>query len=201
MEPKKKKQEAPAEEQRQRRQLTTADWRKIRIEYVKGKTTCKKLAEKWGISESAIRKKSSQEGWKSRRNKLSTNIEQKVLERVCDARAREFEAIARANDRLGEALDNILSFVNTQPPGTYEDMRGVESLAKAIAQVVQTKRDLYNVPSEIDRAKIEALREKNQLEREKWRTEVEEKAASKASAAGTVWKIETDEAEVEPIDE
>ena len=30
--------------------LTTAEWRKIRLEYVKGKTTYKKLAEKYGLT-------------------------------------------------------------------------------------------------------------------------------------------------------
>ena len=189
--------------------LTTADWRKIRIEYVKGKTTYKALAEKYQVSESTIRKRASKEGWRNKRNNLDTKVEQKVLERVCDARAREFELIAAVNDRMDMVLDNLLQFIANQPPKKYDDLRGVESLTKAIAQVVETKRDLYNVPTEVDKEKIKALREKAKLdrqrynlERKKYREELAEKAASRTMAENTTIRVivEGDE-EGEPLDE
>ena len=188
---------APAHKKR-KQPLTTAEWRKIRIEYVKGKTTYQKLAEKYGISASNIRKRAANEGWRKKKRNLDTKVEQKVRERVCDARAREFELIAQVNDRMGQVLDNLINFVNSQPPNKYDDLRGVESLTKAIAQVVQTKRDLYNVPTEIDRAKIEALRDKAKLEREKFAEEQAEKAASKAAAENTMIRI-TIEGEEEEV--
>lgn len=178
-------------------QLTTAEWRKIRLEYVRGKTTYQKLAEKYGISASNIRKRAANEGWRKKKRNLDTKVEQKTLERLCDARAKEFELIAQVNDRMGEVLDNLITFVKSQPPNRYDDLRGVESLTKAIAQVVQTKRDLYNVPTEIDRAKIEALREKQKLEREKFAEEQAEKAASKQAAASTVFHVVIEGAEEE----
>jgi uncharacterized protein YjcR len=190
-----------------KRELTQAEWRKIRLEYVKGKTTYKALAEKYGISESTIRKRASKEGWRKKRDELGTKVEQKIIARMCDARAEEFLWIARANDRLGEALDNMLDFVKSQPPGKYEDMRGVESLSKAIAQVVQTKRDLYNLPTEVDKAKIAAMQEKNKLERRrynfevrKYKAEQQEKANARTEAAGTVFKVIV-EGEGEALDE
>ena len=190
-----------------KRELTQAEWRKIRLEYVKGKTTYKALAEKYGISESTIRKRASKEGWRKKRDEVGTKVEQKIIARMCDARAEEFLWIARANDRLGEALDNMLDFVKSQPPGKYEDMRGVESLSKAIAQVVQTKRDLYNLPTEVDKAKIAALQEKNKLERRrynfevrKYKAEQQEKANARTEAAGTVFKVIV-EGEGEALDE
>ena len=176
-------------EKKERRQLTTAEWRKIRLEYVKGKTTYGKLAEKYGISAGTIRHRAANEGWGKKKRKLDTKVEQKVLERVCDARAREFELIAQVNDRMSEVLDGLVKFINDQPPAKYDDLRGVESLTKAIAQVVQTKRDLYNVPTEIDRAKIETLRDKQKLEREKFAEEQAEKAASKAAAENTMIRV------------
>ena len=169
--------------------LTTAEWRKIRLEYVKGKTTYQKLAEKYGVAASTIRKRASNEGWRKRKNKLDTKVEQKVLARVCDARAKEFELIAQVNDSMSAVLENLVRFVGEQTPKGYDDLRGVESLTKAIAQVVQTKRDLYNVPSEIDRAKIEALRDKQKLDREKFAEEQAEKAASKAAAESTIIRV------------
>ena len=187
----------PEPEKVKRKQLTSAEWRQIRIEYVKGRTTLQKLAEKYGIAAVTIRKHASNEGWKKRKNKLDTKVEQKTLARICDARAREFELIAAVNDRMDLVLNNLVQFITDQPPSRYDDLRGVESLTKAIAQVVQTKRDLYNVPTEIDRAKIETLREKQKLDREKFAEEQAEKAASKAAAENTVIRVVIEGAEEE----
>ena len=176
--------------------ISAAQWRKMRIEYVKGNTTFKKLGEKYGISDSYIRKRASKEGWRKKRSELDTKVEQKVLERVCDARAREFELIAAVNDRMDMVLDNLLEFIANQPPKKYDDLRGVESLTKAIAQVVETKRDLYNVPSEVDKEKIKALREKQKVDRARYRLEKKkfdeeqkEKAASRTMAENTMIRV------------
>ena len=189
--------------------VSAAQWRKMRMEYVKGNTTYKKLAEKYRVGESTIRKRASKEGWRKKRNELDTKVEQKVLERVCDARAREFELIAAVNDRMDLVLDNLLEFIANQPPKKYDDLRGVESLTKAIAQVVETKRDLYNVPSEVDKEKIKALRERQKVDRARYRLEKKkfdeeqkEKAASRTVAENTMIRIVIDgEEESEPLDE
>ena len=122
-----------------------------------------------------------------------------MLERVCDARAREFELIAAVNDRMDAVLDNLLQFIANQPPKKYDDLRGVESLTKAIAQVVETKRDLYNVPTEVDKEKIKALREKQKLDRERYRLEkkryddeLKEKAASRTMMENTMIRVVID---------
>ena len=179
--------------------LTTAEWRRIRLEYVKGKTTYRQLAEKYHVSANTIRHRAANEAWKKKKNQLDTKVEQKALERACDARAREFALIAAVNDRMDAVLNNLVDFIEQQPPKRYDELRGVESLTKAIAQVVQTKRDLYNVPTEIDRAKIEALREKAKLEREKFAEEQAEKAASKAAAENTMIRITIEGAEEEEL--
>lgn len=205
----KQKQAAPAKTgkgqkkppERERRELTSAEWRKIRIEYVKGKTTYRELAEKYGVTVGTIGKHASKEGWKKRRQKLDEKTEKKALERVCDARAKEFEQLARINDQATDALENLLAFVRKQPPRKYDDLRGVESLTKAIAQVVQIKRDLYNLPGEVDKARIESLREKAKLERQKFEEEQAEKAANKSAAAATVFKVIIEGEEVGPLDE
>jgi hypothetical protein len=189
--------------------ISAAQWRKMRIEYVKGNTTYKQLAEKYGITASYIRKRAAKEGWGKKRRNLDAKVEQKVLERVCDARAREFELIAQVNDRMDAVLDNLLKFIKDQPPKKYDDLRGVESLTKAIAQVVETKRDLYNVPTEVDKARIEALRDKQKLDRERYKLEKQrfqqeqaEKAAAKQLADSTMIRvvIEGDE-DGGPVDE
>lgn len=189
--------------------LTTAEWRKIRLEYVKGKTTYKKLAEKYGVGESTIRKRAAKEGWRKKKNELDTKVEQKAIERMCDARAKEFELIAQVNDQMSDVLNNILDFISQQPPKKYDDMRGLESLAKAIAQVVETKRNLYNVPNEIEKAAIAAKNEANKLNRQrfnfekrKYRQEQAEKAAMQQAIENTTIRVVVEGQEGgEPLDE
>ena len=198
----KKKAKEPAKERAKkapRRQLTTAEWRKIRLEYVKGKTTYAKLAEKYGTSAGNIRKRASKEGWTKRKRKLDTEVEQKTLERMCDARAREFSTLAEVNDQMADILDNLMRFIAQQPSTLTADLRGVESLTKAICQVVQTKRDLYNLPNELDRAKIEGIREKNRLERQKYEAEMAEKAAMKSEAENTMIRVVIDSSDGEEL--
>ena len=101
--------------------------------------------------------------------------------------------------RSAHLIDNLITFVKSQPPNKYDDLRGVESLTKAIAQVVQTKRDLYNVPTEIDRAKIEAMRDKAKLDREKFAEEQAEKAAAKQAAEGTMIRVTIEGADGEEL--
>ncbi len=189
--------------------LTTAEWRKIRLEYVKGKTTYKKLAEKYGVGESTIRKRAAKEGWRKKKNELDTKVEQKAIERMCDARAKEFELIAQVNDQMSDVLNNILAFIKEQPPKKYDQLRGVENLANAIAKVVETKRDLYNVPNEIEKANIAAKNEANKLnrqrfnfEKKKYRQEQAEKAAMQQAIENTTIRVVIEGQEGgEPLDE
>lgn len=176
--------------------LTTADWRKIKVEYLKGKTTYKKLGEKYGVSESVVRKRASKEGWREQRNNFDTKVEQKVLERACDARAKEFETLAQVAEQVDAILVNVTNFIAQQPKATYEDLRGVESLTKAVAQAVDIRRNLYNIPNEVDKANIAAKNEANKLnrarlnlERKKYRDEMAEKAKLKQAAEGTMIKV------------
>ena len=189
--------------------LTTAEWRKIRLEYVKGKTTYKKLAEKYGVGESTIRKRAAKEGWRKKKNELDTKVEQKAIERMCDARAKEFELIAQVNDQMSDVLNNILAFIKEQPPKKYDQLRVVENLANAIAKVVETKRDLYNVPNEIEKANIAAKNEANKLnrqrfnfEKKKYRQEQAEKAAMQQAIENTTIRVVIEGQEGgEPLDE
>ena len=185
----KAEQERKIREAQKHRQLTTAEWRKIRTEYMKGRTTYAKLAEKYSVSASMIRKRASSERWKERKNKLDTKVEQKTVERIADARARELERLAEISDKVDAFLDAAVDAVGAIQIKKHEDMRGLESLTKAVQIAVQTKRDLYNIPNEADRAKIESLREKAKLDRQRYEDEKAEKAKLAQAAENTMIRV------------
>ena len=188
------KAEKAAEEERirqaqKRRQLTTAEWRKIRMEYVKGHTTFAKLAEKYSLSAGYIRKRASSECWSKKKRNLDAKTEQKTVERVAEARARELEKLAAIQEKVDDFLDAAVEAIGQVPLKKYDQMRGIESLTKAIQIAVQTKRDLYNIPNEADRAKIESLREKAKLDRQRYEDEKAEKAKLAQAAENTMIRV------------
>lgn len=176
-------------EKKPKRQLTPAEWRKIRMEYVKGKTTFAKLAEKYQLAAGTIRKRASLEGWTKKRRNLDTKVEQKTIERVAEARARELEKLATISDRVDDILDAVVDAVGKLTVRRHDDMRGLESLTKAVQISLQTKRDLYNLPNETDRAKIESLREKAKLDRQRYEDEKAEKARMAKAAENTMIRV------------
>lgn len=188
---KKKATKKPAEAKKRKtpKQLTPAEWRKIRIEYVKGKTTFARLAEKYNVSSSNIRKRASLEHWTKKRSNLDAKVEQKTIERVADARARELEKLAAISDRVDDILDAVVEAVGRLTVRKHDDMRGLESLTKAVQISLQTKRDLYNLPNETERAKIESLREKAKLDRQRYEDEKAEKAKMAQAAENTMIRV------------
>lgn len=189
------------QEARKHRELTTAEWRKIRMEYVRGKTTFAKLAEKYSLSAGYIRKKASLERWSEKKRKLDAKTEQKTIERVADARARELAKLMEIQDELDDVLDLTVKAFSELKPRKYDDARGLESLTKAINTAVQTKRDLYNLPNETDKAKIESLREKARLDRQRYEDEKAEKARMAAEAENTMIRVIVQGESGAPLDE
>ena len=189
------------QEARQRRELTTAEWRKIRMEYVRGKTTFAKLAEKYSLNAGYIRKKASLERWSEKKRKLEAKTEQKTIELCAAARARELSKLMTIQDELDEVLDLTVKAFSELKPKKYDDARGLESLTKAINTAVQTKRDLYNLPNETDRAKIESLREKARLDRQRYEDEKAEKARLAAEAENTMIRVIVQGESGAPLDE
>ena len=183
--------QAKPEETKKRsyKQLPPADWRKIRMDYVKGKMTHAKIAEKYHVSVNTIYKRASLEGWTKKRKKLDRKVEEKTFERVAEARARELEKLAAIQEKVDDFLDAAVAAIGQVPLKKYDEMRGIESLTKAIQIAVQTKRDLYNIPNEADRAKIESLREKARLDRQRYEDEKAEKAKMAQAAADTMIRV------------
>ena len=66
-----------------------ADWLKIKSEYVSGNVSYRELSEKYGVSQSVIRKRAAAEKWTGtkteQRNKIRTELEQKTVEKISNA--------------------------------------------------------------------------------------------------------------------
>lgn len=125
-----------------------ADWKKIKREYIAGGVSYKDLSEKYGVSQSTLRKTGAREHWADLRNAAGTREEQKVVEAVSAQNARFDDAVDLALEAACEYL---------RSPG---QMRAVD--LKDVTTALKNLRDLKGIKSDIDveeqRARIEALR-------------------------------------------
>jgi transposase-like protein len=123
-------------------------WKRIKKEYVAGGVRYKDLAEKYGVSQSTLRKVGAREHWSDLRNAAETRTEQKVVEAVSSRNA-------KLDSAVDLALDAVCEYLKT--PGR---LRAVD--IKDVTAALKNLRDLKGLKNEADaeeqRARIEALR-------------------------------------------
>ena len=177
-----------------------ANWTRIRTEWLKGGTTYKKMAEKYGLAEKTIRNRAYKEGWGKEKGQIEDEVRAKTRARIVCVREEQLMKLAEAN---GQLIDALVALATKSAEGPIQMMtdangtlRNAESLSKAIQLAAMTQRDLYRLPSmdqelrkKQESARKKEAKEKLALEREKWEAEQREKAKAAEAAAGTVWEV------------
>ena len=175
-------------------------WWRIKAAYLKGNITYKELAEKYKLSERTIRNRAYKEGWGKEKDKVQTEVSEKIRATAVRARVEQLEMLITANDRMARAIDKLTEEIEKNPKillGSKGDGKAADSISKAILTTIQCQRDLHKLPT-LDqdmRRKEEAQRKreakaKMELDREKWALVKQEKANEQAGANGAKWKIE-----------
>ena len=130
------------------------DWNKIKAEYIAGGTSYRKLAEKYGVSFSTLRKVAAKEQWTDLRNKAEAKRNTKLANDIGEKSAKIDEKYFRLVDMLlDKAEELILTTPIWQPTGLKE-----------LATTMKYLKECKGVKSELD---IEEQRERiNKLRRE-----------------------------------
>lgn len=138
------------------------DWGKIKRAYMKGGTTFRKLAEKYGISESTVKHHAAAEKWTELRHKARTKSDQKLINAVSTENARIGEGLIEAADKLLDKLNEIVE--------NHEiDAKGLKNLASALKDL----RDVKGYQSDLDILQQKKQIEKLDLELERLRMQLE----------------------------
>ena len=178
-------------------------WWRIKAAYLKGNITYRELAEKYHLSARTIRNRAYKEGWGKEKDKVQTEVSEKIRATAVRARVEQLEMLITANDRMARAIDKLTEEIEKNPKillGSKGDGKAADSISKAILTTIQCQRDLHKLPT-LDqdmRRKEEAQRKreakaKMELDREKWALVKQEKANEQAGASGAKWKIELPE--------
>lgn len=141
--------------------MADAKWKKIRAEYIRGGTSYRKLAEKYGVPFSTLRDRAIAEKWtdlrEQRRNKSVTKTVEKIASQEAD----------KAVDLMDIALDLAMKIRDGIDDGTY--VTDAQS-TRAITAALKDLRDMVGRKAEQDleeqRARIEKLRKEARAEEE-----------------------------------
>lgn len=171
--------------------MASIPWQKIKTEWLRGGTTYKKLAEKYGVKEGTIRNRASNEAWKKEKGLIRDKIMTETRGRIVRARVTHLEKLITANEALLDGLVQMAAAIGADPDILKDktgSIRNAESFAKALQTATMTQRDLYRLPN-IDQ----------KLAAKKWAAEQKEKKAQAKEISGTVWNVVTEDGE--PLDE
>lgn len=85
------------------------DWERIRAEYIAGGISLRDLAQKYGVTKSAIGRRASSERWTDERDKTGTKVRQKtedlIVSRQSEAYAENADIAERIRMKLLERLE------------------------------------------------------------------------------------------------
>lgn len=131
----------------------TVDWNTIKAEYIAGGISYRELAEKYGVSESTLKKKAAKEKWTELRNQAGTETELKIVDTISEEQAdTAVSAVSLINDSAMNMLKQIAD----------ETAKGVNAnKIKAYSLALNRLKDVLNIKSDIDeeeqRARINNL--------------------------------------------
>lgn len=117
------------------------DWNAIKAEYIAGGTSYRKLAEKYGLSESTLRKKAAKEQWSKLRNKAGTKTEQRIIDSVSKESAKNATSTAKLIDDSARLAAEKIYRALAKETTAYDLQSYVRSL-KTLKEIVGVKSDL-----------------------------------------------------------
>ena len=160
------------------------DWEPIKAEYVTTNITKAKLAEKYGVSPSALQYRSGVEQWGPQRKAHRDRVLEQTSQRLSEAAAERMATLMGGTDKMLaaalEVLDDPQQFyryqVKVKEDGetvTKEeifqkaDTKAMKEMTSLLEKLTGITRDLYGIPTREQELKQELAAEKLALEKRK----------------------------------
>lgn len=108
------------------------NWKKIKAEYIKGGISQQKLADKYGIGVSTLKRRAKVEGWTNARTECDTKTGLKMIQKISDQQSDIMAQMAVLHDRAGlAAFKKLLK--------QFEDFPDSGATTKIIRQSVKVQ--------------------------------------------------------------
>jgi hypothetical protein len=94
------------------------DWHKLKIEYISGDISLRKLSEKHGVPWSTLRSKSFREKWGKEREKVRTKVQQNAIKKTAETAADNALIASRIRTKLllklEKEIDNLPDLIGSE---------------------------------------------------------------------------------------
>ena len=137
-----------------------ADWAKIKTEYISApkKVSYRKLAKKYGVPESSLFAKASEEQWVEQREQFQSKTVAKSLDAISDATADRAVALMEAADLLLERTVKGITAYRELPATAAKNYSDALKNIKEI-HMIRTAEDIEEQQARIAKLKREAAAE------------------------------------------
>ena len=138
-----------------------ADFKKIKAEYIKGDTSYRKLAEKYGVPRTTLERKAKDEKWTELRRQAECKAEAKIVENEANRQAQRMNRLLAVSDKLLDAVEKAVDgFVS-------EDLVFDKSVLKSLSGAIRDIKEIQSIKSALDIEEQKARIAKLQKEAEK----------------------------------
>lgn len=138
------------------------DWNKIKAEYIAGGTSYRKLAEKYSVSFSTLRKVAAKEQWTDLRNKAGAKRDTKIIDSVSQKEAKKATDITDVADKL---LGKIYELLDMDAPYNTQNIKNLTSALKDLKEIkgFKSEADMREQEARIAKLQREAQEDSNTL--------------------------------------
>ncbi len=142
------------------------DWKKIKTEYIAGGTSYRKLAEKYDVSFSTLRKVAAKEQWTELRNKAGAKRDTIIVDSVSEKEAKKaVDKLARVSDLTDMLLDKLEQAIAELDIQLYKDVVKTKTIEynnerrpdKPTKETIHEEEKVIEVKTIVDRSGLKAI--------------------------------------------
>ena len=138
----------------------SADWNKIKTEYITTDTSYRKLAQKHGVHYNAIANRAKQEDWISQRNQFCDRTVTKTVDAISNRQVDRATRLITVADKLLGKVESLLESDDKVLMDT-QGMKHISGVLKDIKeiQMIKSQKDLEEQEARIAKLRKEAEKE------------------------------------------
>ena len=126
------------------------DWEKLKIEYIAGGISYRKLADKYNVPFHTLRKQAGKEKWRELRDERVAKTATKIVEIESNRHAERYKRLLKVSDDLLEVVEEAVRQFKCGE--LMLDKTALRSLSGTIKDI----KDIQNIKSELDIAEQKA---------------------------------------------
>jgi len=129
-------------------------WEQIRLEYIAGGTSYRRLAQKYGVSVAAVKTTGKQEGWVAQKKSYEKKAEEALTDTCSYGEAERISRFLTVTDKLLEKVAALTEREDTITPANLKTLSDVMKNIKEV-QMIRSHRELLEQDVRIEKLRRE----------------------------------------------